>query len=417
MFLWKKIANLESKNKLVLILLFTSLIAYALSANFIVNLYIPDKNGYTSREQVFGDDFINMWAGSKLVLEGKITGIYDNTLYNLELKKLIENPDYNQHVFSYPPHLLILIPYLGFFTYFHALLLFSALGISSVIALMYATKAKLPWIFILLTSPAVIANLIMGQNGLFTGVLLILGLLLCRQKPIIAGLIFSLLTIKPQLGILIPFILIITKNWKCLLSSTLGTCSLIGLSFVLFGWEPWEFFLKESSNLQTQFLSFSTQTGLYYQFMMPGIYANIFFVSMPIKIFIAGLHAIASIFAIYKIYTIVKADPEFTSKTILSICLASALITPYFFSYDLTAVVIAALFYLIESNKTGRDNHIINLTLLAVWTLPLTTLAMRMHFLNDDHAVVSPFFIIPSLILFSCFYLVSSIKNKTPHGY
>ena len=71
-----------------------------------------------------------------------------------------------------------------------------------------------------LASPAVFINAMFGQNGALTAALLIGGLLMPRRSGLIlAGILFGLLTIKPHLGILVPFCLIASRNWRACLSA------------------------------------------------------------------------------------------------------------------------------------------------------------------------------------------------------
>ena len=64
--------------------------------------------------------------------------------------------------------------------------------------------------------PFVINIMLCGQTGLFTASIMLLGFAVIKKKPYWAGVIFSLITFKPQLaiGLLIP--LLATKNYKSL---------------------------------------------------------------------------------------------------------------------------------------------------------------------------------------------------------
>src|SRR3546814_8773713 len=64
----------------------------------------------------------------------------------------------------------------------------------------------------LLLAPATFANFSDGQNGFLTGALLIGGLRLLGTKPIVAGILFGILTVKPQLGIRLPFALLAARR-------------------------------------------------------------------------------------------------------------------------------------------------------------------------------------------------------------
>lgn len=391
-----------------------SFITYCVCFGLISDLYVPDASGYNIRKQLFGDDFLNMWASSKLLLQGNIQDIFNPELYNQQLKFLTSHPDYPLHLFSYPPHLLLFTSGLGIFSYFQALMIWSFLGIISLALLLRCLHVKWSWGVVLMTSPVVIANLIMGQNGLFTGVLLYAGLALSSKRPVLAGIFFALLTIKPQLGVLIPLVLIVTRNWKCFLSATMGTMSLIGISIGILGWEAWHGYFFETLAFQKRYLLESTGVSTYYQFMMPGIYANSFLIVEPLKTMFVVLHTVIAVPVLYKTLQTVKNDKALTEKTILGICIASALISPYFFNYDMMAIMLALMLYMIQLSRsiTHQADSLSGLFLLLLWSLPLTTLVMRGHFEHDLTATVSDFFLLPSFVIAGCFYLLFFKSRK-----
>ncbi len=418
-FLLKIIDKLKEstpEQRLKAALLFASFIAYCICFKLIFDFYVPNASGYNNREQLFGDDFLNMWAGSKLLLQGNTLSIFNFELYNQQLKILTNNPDYPPHIFSYPPHLLLFISGFGLFSYFQALVIWSILGLAALILLLHQLKTGLSWSLILITSPIVVANLMMGQNGLFTGVLLFGGLSLSRKHPILAGILFALLTMKPQLGLLIPLILIITRNWKCFISATAGTIILVALSIAVFGADVWNNYLFDTLEFQRKYVLESTVIANYYQFMMPGVYANAYLVGEPIRSFFIILHALICGCVLYKIFHVVNADKDLEQKTILGICLASALISPYFFNYDMTAITVAVMLFMIQSVKlkTHKLDSLLGLCLLLLWTLPLTTLVMRGHFGPGLHVTISQYYMLPSFAMVTCFYLLFFQKTKIP---
>ena len=176
--------NVTSEQWIKLSLLCASFLTFATCFQFIHLLYLPNfSTGYNVRGQLFGDDFLNMWAASKLMLQGDVLHIFDVEKYNQNLKLLTSNPHYYTHGFSYPPHLLLFIGGLGFLTYFQALLIWSIAGLASLAFALRTMKIDLSWWLIALTSPVVVANLMIGQNGLFTGALFLGGLCLKSQTP------------------------------------------------------------------------------------------------------------------------------------------------------------------------------------------------------------------------------------------
>ena len=63
------------------------------------------------------------------------------------------------------------------------------------------------WVWPAIAFPPVFLCLMQGQTGLLAAALLGGGLLALRPRPVLAGVLFGLLTVKPQLGLLLPFAL------------------------------------------------------------------------------------------------------------------------------------------------------------------------------------------------------------------
>ena len=94
-------------------------------------------------------------------------------------------------------------------------------------------------------APCVIVCIFFGQNGFFTSALLIGGLLYLDRRPILAGVLFGILTVKPQLGLLLPMVLLLERRWLTIASAVVTTGILVALTSMLFGWHIWiEFWQK-----------------------------------------------------------------------------------------------------------------------------------------------------------------------------
>src|SRR3546814_10644419 len=106
-------------------------------------------------------------------------------------------------------------------------------------------------------------------NGFLTGALLIGGLRLLGTKPIVAGILFGILTVKPQLGILLPFALLAARQWTAIAAAGATTVLLVGISVLLFGWESWQAYIDLVIPLQTAIMT--EGSGLFLP-MMPSAY-------------------------------------------------------------------------------------------------------------------------------------------------
>ena len=59
-----------------------------------------------------------------------------------------------------------------------------------------------------LAFPATFINLFHGQNGFLNAALLGAALLALDRRPVVAGILFGLLSYKPHLGLLVPLALL-----------------------------------------------------------------------------------------------------------------------------------------------------------------------------------------------------------------
>lgn len=199
---------------------------------------------------LFLRDFSNYWGGAHILFEGDPLSIFDQQRYFSQLVALY-GENYTWHNWSYPPSFLLFCAPLYFMS-FHtamAVFLFGTLGFFIYAAHRFVmehagdvTNGKSPWtlpVFTLLMLAAILCNLRYAQNGFLTSGLLLLGLAYWYRRPVLAGVFLGLLTIKPQLGILIPLLLLIDRNWLAIASATVTALALIAVSSAVLGFQAW----------------------------------------------------------------------------------------------------------------------------------------------------------------------------------
>lgn len=197
---------------------------------------LTDSNG-----RPLGDDFINYWSGAFLAWHGRAAEVYDWPAYHA-FQQSVVGPGVDGYFYGYPPILLILtaplalVPYLpglgiwlvsGWLCFYRAL----ALAIPGRSALLLA-----------LATPAVFVNAYGGQNGTWTAALFGGGLCLIDRRPFVAGILFGLMTYKPQLGLLIPVALLAGRQWRAIAGAVISAAALVVASALLFGPDMWRDF-------------------------------------------------------------------------------------------------------------------------------------------------------------------------------
>ena len=192
---------------------------------------------------VFGRDFLNTWMGARSVFHGGPAVLFDARTYNAALRDMLGTV-YPEHFWSYPPHVLLFIWPFGLMPYLPAYIAWCAIGVALYLLACSSAIQRRRMLF-LAAAPGVTVCIFFGQNGFYSAALLIGGLLCLDRRPVLAGILFGILTIKPQLGLLVPVVLLLERRWVTIMSAVATTAVLFAATTMLFGWNAWvEFWQK-----------------------------------------------------------------------------------------------------------------------------------------------------------------------------
>lgn len=275
-------------------------------------------------------DFANYWVAAQLVLSGETADLFGPHAGYFAHLTAIFGPDYPWHNWSYPPHYLLLIWPLGFFGYKTALIVFllSTLGIFLWTARSLTDRnSALVWVAIL---PFIAHTLLVAQNGFLFGGLALGALALRDRRPVVAGIFLALLTVKPQLGVLFPFLLLAERRWLVIAVAAAGTLVLVLGSIALFGVSAWQGYFAEVVPYQSQVMAkldgtfLTLLTSFYALFRNWGLEAAY---ALPLHLIFALPVFLITIGAFF----LASRNED---RTIL-LLVATFLITPYALTYDL----------------------------------------------------------------------------------
>jgi hypothetical protein len=194
----------------VMVLKAASLLGFVPSLMIALAVFWPGQDLISSRGYYLGQDFVNFWMAGHLAIEGRVADIYrvdpDHLdAYNAAVQSLF--PKVHGFLnFSYPPHILPLLALIGALPYGVALAAWQVAGLAGflMVSLAGAARAKRGELLrAALLSPVVLLVVTLGQASFFTAVLFVGGLAVLPRRPALAGVLFGLLTVKPQLGLLI----------------------------------------------------------------------------------------------------------------------------------------------------------------------------------------------------------------------
>lgn len=331
-------------------------------------LYLGELDGLRDlSDYAIGRDFANYWLGGRAVIEDRLDILFRSGPYLAWLRQTFwEGLPF--HNWSYPPHYLFLVAPFGLLAYLAAYAAWCTTGLVAIGTVVRAMKLDLPpWLVPGALAPVALVNVLYGQNGLILGALLVGGLWWRDSRPWLAGILLGLLTVKPQLGILVPVLLLLQGNWRTIAGACIAALSLILLSALAFGRGAWSDYVTLVSPLQ-------------YQIMTEGIG---FFTSMMQTPFRAAralglaneyawpIHAAFALaalaLAVYAAWRL-RDGPARQSATAATIA-ATFVVSPYAMSYDMVALVCAALIWTASARQgfgAGRG-----LLAAAVFVLPL----------------------------------------------
>lgn len=295
----------------------------------------------------FGSDFISFWTAAREAVAGNPQVAYDRSLFEPVQSSLFPQSGY--FAFFYPPHYLMYLLPLGVLPYYAAL----AVWLLVTFALAYWVLAQIighkkELLLLAIAFPATFLTISHGQNAFLSGALFGGGLLLLERRPLLAGVCFGLLTFKPQLGLLIPLVLIASGQWRVIFSAGMTFVVLVILSAASFGIEIWT--------------AFFSQTDYAMQTMREGLVAWQKMISVYAGLRIAGLsNSVASILhwttaALVTAMTIWAWLPrnQIDANLKNALVLTSALIvTPFGLNYDMFLLAPALVFYVAHGLRTG----------------------------------------------------------------
>jgi hypothetical protein len=222
-------------------------------------------------------------------------------------------------------------------------------------------------LILLALAPAAIVNIWCGQNGFIIAALLVGGLLQLDRRPVLAGILFGVLSIKPQLGVLLPVMLALTGRWRAISAAAVTTLALVGLAGLVFGPGVWGAYINDA--MPTQAKVFLRD---YEHFMvhMPTVFMNARVAGFPLRLAFALQAAVSAAAVIAFVWAFWKRrDPVLSTSLFVT---ATFVVTPYAFNYDMV-VFGWVIIKLMDRNDNEPWDYWL---MLAVWALPFGTVLL-----------------------------------------
>ncbi|WP_374643757.1 glycosyltransferase family 87 protein [Tabrizicola sp.] len=302
-------------------------------------------------------DFRVFWAAAQLALQGEPLAAFDTA-------RLGDIHKVDPGAFMpwlYPPGYLVALMPFGALSFSTGFLVFTLL---SVLLMGLATRSlsagSVPVWLAMTLAPAYVPTLIIGQNNLIWLAGLLAALAALRDgRWALAGIFIGCLTLKPQLGLLLPVALLAAGLWRSILVAIITAAILALVPTLMFGPEYWPL-LAERLSLMGKSLIHSLpdlflMVGPMYLMSLLGLEAE---TALRLQWGIVGLAAACVAF-------LWRSDRYGFDARVAGLMLAMLLSAPYLWYYEAAMMAPIGLF-MTRAGILGRTPLQLGL-LLCLW--------------------------------------------------
>ena len=331
-----------------------------------------------------GRDFLNFWMYGRSAWSENPGAFYDIATYHAAIRDLA-GYSLNGQNWSYPPSIMLLAAPFGKLGYLTALAIWTLMGLALFIAV--ARRNVSDWRILLpvLVSPAALMCLISGQSAFVTGALLISVFALMDRRPLVAGFLIGLLSIKPQLGLLFPFFLIASQRWRVFFAAALTTIALVAFTAAIFGHQVWLDFIQKGLPVQGMVLADPDRIATPF---FPTVFMNLRGVdaSYALAMSVQGVFSIFAIGALVWAAAFRRNADSVMTMALFFACTVCA--SPYLLSYDLVPLTFAAIVVLASGQLDRVGRRVVQL----VFWIPALQLALGTYHIPGP-ALMAPVFV------------------------
>jgi len=313
-----------------------------------------------------GSDFLAFWGAGRLQLGGPAARVYD--LYAEQAAQMASGTGQLVAYVNPPPYLFLTAP-LGLMPYALAWIVWALAGwaVWFLVARRCLPNGGAAGALAILAFPAAYLSASHAQNGFVTGALLIAAVLTLRRSQALSGALFGLLVIKPHLALLVPFWLAAGRKWTAMAAAAASAALLCLASLLVFGLDTWRAYPQSFAVSQT----LMAQTGGEFFLRMCTPYAAFRVLFGPTAAIIGqGLITLAT-GALACLYWRRAPSDDAAGAMLLA---ATALGSPYLFSYDMPFLAMPVFFLVGTAQREGWRPWE-KLALVGIWAAPLATRA------------------------------------------
>ncbi|HJT43107.1 MAG TPA: glycosyltransferase family 87 protein [Rhizomicrobium sp.] len=320
------------------------------------------------RFNALGGDWVIFLAAARASFTGDLVHIYDQAWItaatNTQFADWLSGP-LPFPLFPYPPIFLLLVLPFAKLSVGWSLLL-SQLAQFTVLA--WALRKLAPdknYPFFLIAaflSPAAANNVLAGSNAVLVTALIVGGIALLKDRPVLAGALLGVVIFKPQFFPLLPLALIAAKQKRALMGMTASVAALIVMSAILFGPSLWLDWINVYLHPQQVQGVNATDWGHSWD---ESVSTCVALLGAPR--WLANLAQGAAV--LIAMAAVWRAFSKFHAQRLGVLLGAVLLASPHVSNYDLVLLAVAAVLMLKTLPDTARP--LVLILPLAVWLAPL----------------------------------------------
>ena len=294
-----------------------------------------------------GTDFSNVWTAGSMALDGRAAEVWSWQAQFEVQRELHGKPDVDLFGWHYPPPFLLVATMLAILPYVPALIVWQLATLGPFLWMMSRLVRRPETPLLVLAAPVTLICLTHGHNGFLTALLLGGGLMLLEKRPVLAGLLLGCLIYKPQFGLIIPPLLLVTGNWRAIGGACLSAAGLVALTLAAWGWPVWQAFI-ESLPLTRAVVIEQGSTG-WHKIMSPFAAVRMWGGGIALAYAVQLAATLAVVAAVVRL-SWGAVEPALRNAMV---CAAVLISTPYVLDYDQVVLLPALGWLWLDGRKHG----------------------------------------------------------------
>jgi hypothetical protein len=323
---------------------YLALIALAHGVGLVALVYLA-RSGVDPRGEPLGSDFVSFWTAGRLALAHQAPSVYAPAA-DLAAERAAFGHPIGWYAFFYPPMFLLACLPLGLLSYGGALGAWLIATFAVFATALRAVSKRFVHPLTLAAFPGVFSTIGHGQNAFLTTGLFAGGVSLLEARPALAGALFGLLCFKPQLAVVAPLALLLSRRWRALAAMAATAAAMAALSALVFGLPTWAAFLKETPMARA-----TLERGLVDPAKMQSVFAAVRVLGGGNGL-AYGAQALAALAALAALVSAARRERDARLQFALVAAL-TCLTTPFLLDYDLTLLIVPIAILAEEGLETG----------------------------------------------------------------